>query len=151
MSWRTIAEDRVQGLFKTRTTPTKTLPLSDDDIADMLRKLKPNDPRAQAWVQAHEIRKTEHARTLAQIEDRLELRRKIARRLRDKASTVAKESGAPKRDIKAFLKEQDVDEDQNTSGIPAEDALDRIQERVSIAHAKLQETMLDLNEWRKNR
>ncbi|KAF9886535.1 hypothetical protein FE257_011306 [Aspergillus nanangensis] len=149
---------------KTEDTSAPTAPpLTNDAIADILKKTKPDCPRAQAWIQAHEIAKAARERMNGRIEDCDELRKKVARRLRDKARQVATNSGAPKNEIKAFLEElaeedriaaeceADADNGKEKSKDAKDDSPEAVFERVCIAHERLNKTIAEIQEWRKNR
>ncbi|KAL4892568.1 hypothetical protein BDV59DRAFT_43535 [Aspergillus ambiguus] len=127
-------------LPKATAIATGPPPLSNEAIADILRKTKPECPRAQAWVQAHEIQKAAQER-----KDRAELRKTVVRRLRDKAREAAKKSGASKREIREFLGELPQEESAGATmaGDPKDDTLERIHERVRLAHERLQQTIAD--------
>lgn len=77
--------------------------LTKDAIADILRKTKPDCPKAQAWIKAQEGSKLARERMQATMGDREDLRKKVVQKIRDQARLAAVHSGAPKHEIKNFL------------------------------------------------
>ncbi|KAL5357385.1 hypothetical protein BJX96DRAFT_172472 [Aspergillus floccosus] len=132
---------------KAETTATGPPVLSNDAIADILRKTKPDCPHAQAWIQAHKIQKAEQQR-----KERAELRNKVARRLRDKARKAAKKSGASKHEVKEFLGELPKEEQTDTAvrkpADPKDDTPEMILERVHVAHERLKKSVDDCRRFR---
>lgn len=127
---------------KTETAATGPPALSNDAIADILTKTKPDCPHAQAWIQAHEIQKAEQQR-----KERTELRNKVARRVRDKARKAAKKSDASKREVNEFLGELPKEGQTNTAeqkpADPKYDTPEMILKRVDLAHERLKKTIED--------
>ncbi|GES64953.1 hypothetical protein ATEIFO6365_0009044800 [Aspergillus terreus] len=134
---------------KAETAATGPPALSNDAIADILRKTKPDCPHAQAWIQAHEIQKAEQQR-----KERAELRNKVARRVRDKARKAAKKSGASKREVNEFLGELPKEEQTNTAeqkpADPKDDTPEMILKRVDEAHERLKKTIEDCKRSRES-
>ncbi|PLN76015.1 hypothetical protein BDW42DRAFT_199159 [Aspergillus taichungensis] len=77
--------------------------LTKDAIAEILRKTKPDCPKAQAWIKAQEGSKLARERMQATMGDREDVRKKVVQKIRDQARLAALHSGAPKHEIKNFL------------------------------------------------
>ncbi|OGM42066.1 hypothetical protein ABOM_008572 [Aspergillus bombycis] len=122
-------------------------PLSDENVADILKKVKPDCHKAQAWVKAHEVTKATMERLKAMSENRDALRKKAARQSHGRARQAEAQSDAPRYQARAPSPSLQVPE-----GRTVEEELEDarvVYNRVSLAHDRLLKTIADMEEFRK--
>ncbi|THC93728.1 hypothetical protein EYZ11_006804 [Aspergillus tanneri] len=114
-------------------------PLSNDAIAAILKQTKLECPKAQGWIHAHEVSKAAKEKMDAKMAERENLRKKVAHKLRDKAREAARQSGAPRHEIKAFLAKLPKEEGDGKG--EEENSREAQMERVRLAHERLQKAI----------
>ncbi|KAI9037436.1 uncharacterized protein KD926_000315 [Aspergillus affinis] len=116
-------------------------PLKDDAIIAMLKEFHPNDPAAQSYVRTHEAKKAGRRFLEAKIADRENLRKQVARKMRDRARQVANLDNASKQ-IGPSLAPLPKEDEKQDDGKKDELVSMREQlERVSQAHERLQKAI----------
>ncbi|KAE8159341.1 hypothetical protein BDV40DRAFT_290982 [Aspergillus tamarii] len=122
-------------------------PLPNDTIADILKKVKPDCYKAQAWVKAHEVSKAAIERVKTQSENRDDLRKKSVRQLHSRARQAEAQIEAPRYQATAPTPNLQVPE-----GRTVEEELEDarvVYNRVSLAHDRLLKTIADIEDFRK--
>ncbi|KAE8417736.1 hypothetical protein BDV36DRAFT_309110 [Aspergillus pseudocaelatus] len=122
-------------------------PLSNDTIADILKKVKPDCYKAQAWVKTHEVSKAVIERVKTKSENRDELRKKSVRQLHGRARQAETQFEAPRYQATAPTPNLQVPE-----GRTVEEELEDarvVYNRVSLAHDRLLKTIADIEDFRK--
>ncbi|GAB1204629.1 hypothetical protein APSETT445_003291 [Aspergillus pseudonomiae] len=122
-------------------------PLSNDDVADILKKVKPDCHKAQAWVKAHEVSKAAMERLKAKSENRDALRKKSLRQLHGRGHQAEAQSDAPRYQARAPAPNLQAPEDRTVEEELEEARV--VYNRVSLAHDRLLKTIVDMEEFRK--
>ncbi|KAE8326855.1 hypothetical protein BDV39DRAFT_205527 [Aspergillus sergii] len=122
-------------------------PLSDDAVADILKKVKPDCHKAQAWVKAQELSKAAMERIRAKSENRDDLIKKSVRQSHGRARQAKAQFDAPRYQATAAAPNLQAPE-----GRTVEEELEDarvVYNRVSLAHDRLLKTIADMEEFRK--
>ncbi|KAL2817458.1 hypothetical protein BDW59DRAFT_165974 [Aspergillus cavernicola] len=77
----------------------KHAPLNNDAIADILRHCKPDCPKTQAWVNAHEASKGGKERMRAKVKEREGLRKKVLHKASVRSLQALKEADALREEV----------------------------------------------------
>ncbi|KAF7596138.1 hypothetical protein BBP40_003036 [Aspergillus hancockii] len=128
---------------------TEGLPLSNDDIANILTVAKPECHKAQAWVMGHEASKAAKERAKTKSENRDDFRKQAARQSRDKGRQTTGQSNAPRNDIRAppVPPPPPVSEVRTAAEELGESRA--VYNRFHLAHERLLKTMAGMGEFRK--
>ncbi|KAE8132611.1 hypothetical protein BDV38DRAFT_287529 [Aspergillus pseudotamarii] len=122
-------------------------PLSNDTIADILKKVKPDCYKAQAWVKAHEVSKAAMERVKTKSENPDNLKKKSVRELHSRARQADAQFEAPRYQATAPAPNLQAPEDRTVEE-ELEDAR-VVYNRVSLAHDRLLKTIADIEDFRK--
>ncbi|KAB8273253.1 hypothetical protein BDV30DRAFT_238681 [Aspergillus minisclerotigenes] len=122
-------------------------PLSDDAVADILKKVKPDCHKAQAWVKAQELSKVTMERIRANSENRNGLRKKLVRQSHGRARQAEAQFDAPRYQATAPAPNLQAPDDRTVEE-ELEDAR-VVYNRVSLAHDRLLKTIANMEEFRK--
>ncbi|GMF86864.1 unnamed protein product [Aspergillus oryzae] len=122
-------------------------PLSDDAVADILKKVKPDCHKAQAWVKAQELSKVAMEQIRANSENRDGLRKKLVRQSHGRARQAEAQFDAPRYQATAPAPNLQAPDDRTVEE-ELEDAR-VVYNRVSLAHDRLLKTIADMEEFRK--
>ncbi|KAF5865379.1 hypothetical protein ETB97_004196 [Aspergillus alliaceus] len=124
-------------------------PLSNDAISNILKEVKPDCNKAQAWVKAHEASKAAKERAKVKLEGREDLRKRAVRLSYDRARQTASQSNAPRHEAGdlAPVAVPEVSEGRTVNEELEESRV--VYNRVSLAHDRLLKTISDIEEFRK--